>query len=296
MQVIPPRETDLGGLTVRRLLPRSGRRMIGPWCFLDLVGPLSFREPIMDVPPHPHIGLQTVSWLLEGEMLHKDSLGSEALARPGTLNLMTSGRGIAHSEETPAQHSGRLHAVQLWVALPNASRHVEPELEEHRERPTAELRGARATVLLGELAGVRAIGRTFSPLVGAEVTIDAGAAATIPLCDEFEHGIVPLAGDCLSEDERLAVDHLYYLPPARTAVELRASAGAAARVLLIGGAPFGEDILMWWNFVARTTDEILAARDDWQAHRRFGDVSLYAGARLEAPPFRARPVPANPMS
>jgi quercetin 2,3-dioxygenase len=296
MQVIPPRAVDLGGLTVRRLLPRAARRRIGPWCFLDLVGPLSFTEPAMDVPPHPHIGLQTVTWLLDGEMLHKDSLGSEALARPGALNLMTSGRGIAHSEETPPGHSGRLHAVQLWVALPDASRGIEPAFDEYPTRPVVELAGGKATVLLGEAAGVRAEARTFSPIVGVEIAIDPGAELVLPLARDFEHGVVPLLGECTSGSEALATDHLYCVDPGAEALRLRAGNGEVARLLLLGGAPFGEEILMWWNFVARTTDEIVAARDDWQAHRRFGDVTRYRGPRLEAPPFRARPVPANPMS
>ena len=297
MQSVAPRAVDLGGLTVRRLLPRSARRMIGPWCFLDLVGPLSFTSAAaMDVPPHPHIGIQTVTWLLEGEMLHKDSLGSEAVARPGVLNLMTSGRGIAHSEETPAAHSGRLHAVQLWVALPEAHRDRAPVFDEYRDRPAVELPGGRATVILGELAQTHAVGRTFSPMMAAEVTIDAGAEVVLPLSRAFEHGLVPLIGTGTSEGQTLETDRLYYLDPGRDAVAVRAMASGPVRVLLLGGAPFGESILMWWNFVARTTDEITAARDDWQAHRRFGEVERYAGARLEAPPFLARPVPANPMS
>ena len=296
MEPIAPRATDLGGITVRRLLPRSARRMIGPWCFLDLVGPLSFQSKAMDVAPHPHIGLQTVTWLLEGEMLHKDSLGSEALARPGTLNLMTSGRGVAHSEETPADHSGRLHAVQLWAALPNAHRNVEPAFDEYPDRPIVELPGGRATILLGDLAGAHAEGRTFSPMVGAELTIDAGAEAAVPVARTFEHGIVPLVGECESAGTRLQTDHLYFFEPGTVGIRLRATSDRTARVLLIGGAPFGETILMWWNFVARTTEEVVAAREEWQARRRFGEVSRYAGTRLDAPPFAARPAPPNPMS
>jgi redox-sensitive bicupin YhaK (pirin superfamily) len=296
MQSIAPRKVDLGGLTVRRLLPRSARRLIGPWCFLDLVGPLAFTSPAMDVPPHPHIGIQTATWLLEGEMLHKDSLGSEALARPGVVNLMTAGQGIAHSEETPASHSGRLHAVQLWVALPDAHRHAAPAFDAYRERPIADLRGGRATVILGDFAGTRGLGRTFSPLVAAEISVDPGAEVELPLREDFEHGLIPLVGACTSNGEDMQTDSLYYLEPGRASVTLRASQERPTRVLLIGGAPFGESILMWWNFVARTNEEIVAARDDWQAGRRFGDVTRYAGPRLEAPAFKARSVAPNPMS
>jgi redox-sensitive bicupin YhaK (pirin superfamily) len=297
MQAIEPRLTDLGGLTVRRLLPRAARRLVGPWCFLDLLGPLSFDpSPTVDVPPHPHIGLQTVTWLLEGEMLHRDSLGSEALAAPGVLNLMTSGRGIAHSEETPAHHSGRLHAVQLWIALPDSDRDIAPSFETHASRPLVQWSGGRATVILGTLAGTAAVGTTFSPLVAAELRIDAGAALTVPLDARFEHAVVPLVGTCIHDDAPLRRDVMYYLAPGGASLTLHGGPEGAARVLLLGGVPFTEPIRMWWNFVARTDAEIAAARDDWQASRRFGAVRGYPGPRLEAPPFAQRAAAPNPMS
>jgi redox-sensitive bicupin YhaK (pirin superfamily) len=290
-------EIPLGeNLMVRRLLPRSARRMVGAWCFLDLFGPLRFDagKP-MDVAPHPHIGIQTVTWLLEGEVLHKDSLDSEALGTAGGLNLMTTGRGIAHSEETPERSTGRLHGAQLWVALPDAHRHVPPSFESHAERPVLELDGGRATVILGELGGVRAEGRTFSPIVGADLAPHEAATVVVPLDHAFEHALVPLAGTAALDGRELLVDSLYYLGTGRTEVRLKAT-GADARLLLLGGAPFGETILMWWNFVARTTDEIVAAREDWEAGRRFGEVRRYQGDRLPAPKFVGRPVPANPAS
>src|SRR5687767_9811761 len=160
MDPLAPHITEIGSLAVRRFLPQKRRRMVGAWCFLDAFGPAAFaRDKAMDVAPHPHMGLQTVTWLFEGEALHKDSLDSEALARPGALNLMTSGRGIAHSEETPEQHSHRLHGVQLWVALPDEFRHQAPSFDHHPERPRVDLGRARATVVLGELAGVKAPAR-----------------------------------------------------------------------------------------------------------------------------------------
>jgi redox-sensitive bicupin YhaK (pirin superfamily) len=290
-------EIPLGeNLLVRRLLPRSARRMVGAWCFLDLFGPLRFQagKP-MDVAPHPHIGIQTVTWLLEGEVLHKDSLDSEALGAAGGLNLMTTGRGIAHSEETPEASTGRLHGVQLWVALPDAHRHVAPSFEHHPDRPVLDLDGGRATVILGELAGVRAEGRTFSPIVGADLAPHETATLVAPLDPAFEHALVPLAGTAELDGRALAVDSLYYLGTGRAEVRVKAT-GAGSRVLLLGGAPFGETVLMWWNFVARTTEEIVAAREDWEAGRRFGEVRRYHGERLPAPKFVARPVPANPAS
>ncbi len=297
MQALSPRPTELGGFTIRRLLPQRPRRMVGAWCFLDLLGPVAVGAGrALDVPPHPHIGLQTVTWVLAGEALHKDSLGSEAVARPGTLNLMTSGAGIAHSEETPGGGAGLLHLIQLWIAQPEAARNGPAAFDHHAERPVHEMRGGRATVILGTLGGTHAPARTFSPVVGADVTVDPGGEVVLPLAAGFEHALVPLDGQCAAEARVLARDHLYYLEPGRDTIAVRGLGDRPARVLMIGGAPFGEPILMWWNFVARTTDEIAAARDDWEAGRRFGEVRAYAGARLPAPRFLARPVPANPMS
>ncbi|MFN8093094.1 MAG: pirin family protein [Vicinamibacteria bacterium] len=292
LEAIPAREMSLGGLAIRRLLPAPRRRLVGAWCFLDAFGPLSFDagRP-MDVPPHPHIGLQTVSWLLDGEVLHEDSLGCEATARPGTLNLMTSGRGIAHSEETPASHSGRLEGVQLWVALPEASRRVEPSFEHHAGLPVFEAPSLQATVILGALGGLRSPGRTFSPIVGADVTVEAGAHAALPLDPAFEHAVMLLRGAGSVARAPLRPEELVYLGTGRSELSLAAKRDSPLRLLLLGGAPFGETVLMWWNFVARTAGEIREARDDWQAGRRFGEVKAYRGARLDAPPFVARPVP-----
>ncbi|MCU0259282.1 MAG: pirin family protein [Solirubrobacteraceae bacterium] len=289
LETLLPRATTLGDLAIRRLLPAPGRRLVGPWCFLDAFGPLAFESGRpMDVPPHPHVGLQTVTWLLEGEVLHRDSLGSVALARSGTLNLMTAGRGIAHSEQTPEGHSGRLEGVQLWVALPDADRDAEPCFEHHPQVPEVELPGATARLLLGEMAGRRSPGRTFSPIVGADVTVAAGASATLPLDPRFEHAVLALRGEAEVEGVPVAPAALLYVGTDRPSLRLRAAGGDPARVLLLGGAPFGEPVLMWWNFVARTAAEIDAARGDWEAGRRFGEVSGYPGARLPAPPFVAR--------
>jgi hypothetical protein len=194
-QPVRPLLADLGGFTVRRFLPRRDRRMVGPWCFLDAFGPIAFgARKAMDVPPHPHIGLQTVSWVVEGEVLHNDSLGRQALARPGTLHLMTAGRGIAHAEETPPGHSGRLHGFQLWVALPDADRQTEPAFDHYPSLPSLDLPGGRATVFAGDLAGARSGTRTFSPIVGAEVTGAPGACLRVPLVPEFEHALLPFDG------------------------------------------------------------------------------------------------------
>lgn len=256
-EALPGRLTDVAGLPIRRLLPRSQRRLVGPWCFLDSYGPLTFAagKP-MDVAPHPHIGLQTVSWLLEGEVLHNDSLGLAGPAGPEVLNLMTAGRGIAHSEETPRQNAGRLRGVQLWVALPDASRETAPAFDQDRALPVVELDGGRATLLMGRRADVRSPARSFSPIVGADVTGEPERRLALPLDPDFEHALVVLqGGGCQLDGQSLAIDTLYYLGCGRRELVLY-SGREACRLLVLGGAPFGETILMWWNFVGRNTEAV----------------------------------------
>src|SRR6266496_1467439 len=291
LEALPGRLTELGGLPIRRLLPRSRRRLVGPWCFFDSYGPLTFSagKP-MDVAPHPHIGLQTVSWLLEGELVHHDSLGLAGPAGPGMLNLMTAGRGIAHSEETPPRNAGRLRGLQLWVALPRESRETSPAFAQHGALPIVPLEGGRATLIMGDLGGARAPGRAFSPLVGADVSGEPDRRLVLPLEADFEHALVLLEGGCRLDGQALSIDTLYYLGCGRRDLVL-VSDREPARLLLLGGAPFGETILMWWKFGARTAEEIVSAREDWQAGRRFGEVRAYAGRRLDAPPFVPRGVP-----
>ncbi|HEX8154832.1 MAG TPA: pirin family protein, partial [Thermoanaerobaculia bacterium] len=236
------------------------------------------------------IGLQTVSWLLEGEVLHRDSLGFEAMATPGTLNLMTSGRGIAHSEETPAAASGRISGVQLWIALPDADRNREPDFEHHRDLPVVES-GGTATVLIGSLGDARSNASAYSDLVGAELRVR-DRELTLPLDRAFEHALFVLDGNATLEGEPLAPDILYYLGTGRGDLALRGN----ARLLLLGGPPFAEPSGMWWNFVARSHEEIAAAREEWDAAGgRFGEVRGYAGPRIPAPPLHHRAKP-NAMS
>jgi redox-sensitive bicupin YhaK (pirin superfamily) len=261
---------------------------VGPWCFLDSFGPIAFSSgKPMDVAPHPHIGLQTVSWLVEGEVHHRDSLGFEGTARPGVLNLMTAGRGIAHSEETPRENQGRLHGVQLWIALPEASRDVAPSFEQHSDLPVLELERGRATLLLGELSGLRSKAKSFSPLIATEVFADPGGTIVLPLNADFEHALVLLQGGGRLDGQAITTDTLYYLGCARRDLAL-VTDRQPLRALLLGGAQFGETILMWWNFVARTADEIASAREDWEAGRRFGEVTGYDGGRMAAPSFVPR--------
>lgn len=268
--------------------------MVGPWCFLDRFGPLSFTEGMpMDVAPHPHIGLQTVSWLLDGEIAHDDSLRSEAVLRPGGVNVMTSGRAIAHAERTPRDHTGRLNGVQLWTALPDTARHGDPSFQHVAEVPVAEQRAGLAHVFSGRLADVASPAQHFSPIVGADLVVHAGHALELPLEVTHEHALLVLDGDVTLEDQPLTEPMLYYMEPGRAALTLSSRSGA--RVLLVGGEPFPEQILMWWNFVARTPEEIASARADWIAGTRFGDVPAYQGPRLDAPALLPLKAPEPPL-
>ncbi|MEQ1883433.1 MAG: pirin family protein [Bryobacteraceae bacterium] len=287
-EITPPRVATLGPITIRRALPVRHRRMVGPWCFLDRYGPLSFaKEKPMDVAPHPHVGLQTVSWLLDGEVIHNDSLGCEGLIRPGELNLMTAGHGIAHTEETPTENTGHLSGVQLWVALPDAQRNGAPAFHQYSSLPKFDLPGGHATLIMGEWAGNTSPATAYSPMMGAEVCVHPGQQLTAPLRADWEHALVVLEGEVSTSHQTLVLDALHYLKPGHTELNLKSERGA--KVMLLGGAPFGETILMWWNFVARTAEEIQAARDNWQQHR-FAEVPTYKGPRTEAPELVFRPV------
>lgn len=285
MQIFNGREVLLGeATTVRRLLPNLGRRLVGPWCFVDHYGPEDIADAAgMQVRPHPHIGLQTVSWLLDGEVRHRDSLGNDQVLTPGALGLMTSGRGITHAEHSPVAHPALLHGVQLWVALPSRSRAVAPEWEYYSSLPTLQQPGLDATVIMGELDGARSPGQGYSPLIGADLTIAPSTNGRIPLNPEFEHALLAMSGTATVEGTPLAVGSMLYLGCGRR--ELRLGADSPARLLLLGGEPFAEEIVMWWNFVARTGDEIAEARSRWMdpsAAHAFDEVPG-AGERLSAP-------------
>lgn len=283
------RAVALGESTiVRRLLPNLGRRMVGPWCFIDHYGPDDIaRQPGMQVPSHPHMGLQTVSWLLDGQVRHRDSLGSDDVIGPGELGLMTAGAAIAHAEHSPAPHPAQLHGAQLWVALPDASRNVEASWERHRTLPTVTDRGLEATVIMGELDGATSPGRSYWPIIGADLALDGSADVLLPLEHEFEHGLLVASGAARIDGQELSPGMLLYAGCGRS--ELRIEADHPARLLLLGGEPFPEEIVMWWNFVARTGAEIAAAREQWQAGERFGTVTG-AGDPLPAPALPVLPL------
>ncbi|MGA5134348.1 pirin family protein [Streptomyces olivoreticuli] len=291
-ELLTPRHVRLGESTeVRRLLPNLGRRMIGAWAFVDHYGPDDIAdEPGMQVPPHPHMGLQTVSWLHDGEVLHRDSLGSLRTVRPRELGLMTSGRAISHSEESPKPHARYLHGAQLWVALPDAHRNVEPHFEHHANLPTVTAPGFTATVILGELDGARSPGTTYSPIVGADLALAHGTGASLPLDPDFEYAVLSMSGEAHVDGVPVTPGTMLYLGCGRTELPLRGESDAG--LMLLGGEPFEEEIVMWWNFVGRSQEEIEQARRDWTEGSRFGEVKGYDGARLPAPTLP--PVPMKP--
>jgi quercetin 2,3-dioxygenase len=322
-QVIEPREVPLGGpraMTVRRTLPSRERSLIGAWCFLDHYGPDDVAETGgMRVPPHPHTGLQTVSWLFTGEIEHRDSAGHHAIVRPGELNLMTGGRGISHSEVS-TDAARVLHGAQLWTALPEAHRDAEPRFDHYVPAPLSGP-GWTVRVFLGSLLGDTAPVPTATPLLGAEVLLEPGTSLTVPVEESFEHGVLVdrggvavlavsggktgepgearQAGDAVAAE--VAQDRLLYLPPGAGSLTLEAD--VPTRLLLLGGPPFGESIVMWWNFVGRSHEDVVAYREAWQAAITDDSGAVVADSQLVSdsrfgvvlgdhlPPIPAPPLP-----
>lgn len=290
LEILPAHEARVGDdMRVYRALPTRLRRRVGAWCFLDHYGPVTLAADArgMRVGPHPHMGLQTVSWLYEGEVLHRDSLGSLQLIRPGQLNLMTAGHGISHSEETPAQHPAGLHGLQFWIALPEAARHGEAAFAHHPQLPEVRRDGIHASVVIGAGLGERSPATVYSPLTGLDLRFTDGGQRRLPLNPDFEHALMLIAGEVSVENQAMRPAMLYYLSRGRNAVELGNT--APARAFLLGGEPLAEDILLWWNFVARSQDEMMEARKQWESRAaRFGEVQGYDGARLTAPELTGR--------
>jgi len=284
VDVLEARKAAIGdGTEVRRLLPQRTLRTVGAWCFLDHYGPDDVSiGPGMQVPPHPHIGLQTVSWLFEGLVLHRDSLGSRQLIRPGELNLMTAGRAIAHSEESPAGRPAVLHGLQLWIALREQDRFTEPRFAHHADLPVVREGRTRVTVVIGEHRGEQSPAEVFTPLTGLEVAVPGGDDFVLPVRQDFEYAVVAVDGSAVVAGALIA-------PGRRESDLVQAGGRRHARFFVLGGAPFGERLLMWWNFVGRSSEEITQARADWAADR-FGEVRGYPGEPLAAPPLPSVPL------
>ncbi len=285
LQRIAGRASDIGeGMTVLRALPSRQRRMIGAWCFLDHLGPVDFPAGHgMHVGAHPHIGLQTFTWLIEGEVLHRDSLGSAQVIRPGQVNLMTAGHGVVHTEDTLADGQ-RLHAAQLWIALPPEAADCPPTFEHYPELPRWAEGTTTLTMLAGTYAGRHMPARFHTPLVGLDAHSPTGGNLRLTLDPCFEHGLFVLEGEMQLAGEPYALDELAYLPPGFSELTLHLAPGS--RLLILGGKPFPEPVLMFWNFVGHQKADITVAWHDWQAgDPRFGCVAGDEGRRLKAPPL-----------
>jgi len=267
--IIEARTRDLGGFSVGRVLPSARRRLVGPFIFFDHMGPVAFPPGQgIDVRPHPHIHLATVTYLFEGEIVHRDSLGSLQAIRPGAINWMTAGRGIVHSERTAPElrtAGSRLHGLQLWVALPKAHEESEPDFRHYpaASLPEVEQRGARVRVLAGTAYGAASPVQTLNPLLYVEATIPAGGE--LPLPEEHrERAAYVVEGVIRCGAERLDPLRMAVFAPG-SAPPLRAE--SAARVMLIGGAPIDGERHLWWNFVSSSRDRIEQAKRDWKEGR-----------------------------
>jgi redox-sensitive bicupin YhaK (pirin superfamily) len=288
LELLTARSTRVGSLPVARVLPSRPHRTVGAWCFADLMGPVELaRGEGVDVAPHPHCGLQTVTWLFDGEILHCDSLGSEQVIRPGQCNFMTAGHGVAHSEESTSRAGGLVHGIQLWVAQPAETVEGEPAFEHIADPPQVALKGpnggAEAIVFVGEFAGAASPARHDWEHFGAEVQLR--GAVDLPLGRAHEHAVIVIDGVLRVDGVELAPGTHVYLPPGRDGCTLAATDDA--RVILLGGVPFPEELVMWWNFVARTRDEIATAWRQWtDADDRFPTVaSSLPRTEVDPPPW-----------
>ncbi|MEV0296759.1 pirin family protein [Nocardia sp. NPDC050710] len=286
----PAREVPLGGVRgvfVERVLPQRDLPTVGAWCFFDHFGSptVTKTDAPPDIDPHPHIGLQTVTWPFVGRIRHRDSVGSDVEIHPGQLNLMTSGRGVAHSEYYAADAPAG-HGLQLWIALPGNRAQIDAHFEQHRDLPVYQAPGIRATVLIGSLVGHTSPATAYTPIIGADVVIEPGAEVTLPLEPGFEYALMLIEGDVTAAGTELPPGPLLYLGNERT--ELRLETTAGAHFLLIGGEPFDEELVMWWNFVGRSHEDIVTARNDWENHNleRFPDIAGHSPEqRIPAPPL-----------
>lgn len=292
MRVEPSRTTKLGAATIRRALPRREQRTVGAWCFADHIGPETVAAGAGMSGPggigsHPHIGLQTVTWLESGSLLHRDSLGSEQAIQPGQLNLMTAGRGIAHAEESLTPEGGLVHGIQLWVALPEGTREGPAAFEHHGELPRIELDHGTGTVLVGELLSARSPARADTDHFGVELRLRPGTT-TLPLHPTHEHALIVLSGALTVDEQHLEPGVVGLVDPGYDELVIRTE--QPSLVMLLGGTPFGPKLHMWWNFVGFDRSEIDRAYDDWRDHSdRFGPTgSELPRIAIGPPPWRSR--------
>ncbi|MDM1785159.1 pirin family protein [Acinetobacter bereziniae] len=285
IQDFPIRSAEIGrGTVIKRALPSRQKRMIGAWCFLDHAGPVTFPQGDgLDVGPHPHIGLQTFTWMIEGTMMHTDSIGSKQLIRPKQVNLMTAGYGISHTEVAPDTET-RMHAAQLWIALPDDKINMAPQFDHYPVLPVVEKDNIEFTVLVGEFMDTVSPVQVHTELLGIDFFAKEQTKTRIPLNPKFEYGFMALEGDAIVNGHDLNSDNMVVLEPGISQIEVELPKGS--RLLLIGGEPFESPILLWWNLVGRTQEELKTATEQWiNQDARFGTIPDYDGPRLEAPAF-----------
>lgn len=282
-QTLAPRIVKLTtrtGIDIRRTLPHRRLRMIGAWCFVDHYGPTDQKDA-MSVAAHPHVGLQTVSWLFSGHIEHRDSLGSQQEISPGELNIMTAGQGIAHSELSMDKPS-MVHGVQLWTALPDKARNMTPQFSHHQDLPLLKQDNLSIRIFIGEMMGARSPAIIYSPLLGAEIDIAERSIFELPLNSDFEHGFLVVAGDISINDSPIPFGYLHYVPAGSTSIRISSQDGA--KIILLGGLPFDEEILMWWNFIGRTHEEIEQMRQEWNSRStKFPPFTDHIGGWIPAP-------------
>jgi len=266
-QVISPVTHDLGQFQVRRAIPSRERTMVGPFIFVDQFGPAQLDIGAgMDVRPHPHINLATVTWLFEGAIDHRDSLGSYSTIRPGQVNLMTAGRGIVHSERSPQverEAGPRLYGMQTWLALPDGREEIDPAFEAVKDLPVIEDQCAKAIVIMGELWGKRAATTTYADTIYAEIVLAPTGALPIEVSAD-ERAVMLVGGEAKIDGEALGLYELTVLAPGRN---MTLSSERGARVMLLGGEAFATRRYVWWNFVSSDHARIVQAREDWDAGR-----------------------------
>ncbi|HEY5302583.1 MAG TPA: pirin family protein [Acidimicrobiales bacterium] len=287
LDVLTSHHAQVGSFTVRRALPQRARRTVGAWCFADHMGPADVTEGSgLDIGPHPHTGLQTVTWLVDGQLLHRDSLGSEQVISAGELNLMTAGHGVSHAEEATGHYRGVLQGIQLWIAQDDATREAAAGFEHHDDLPRVEVGEATATVLIGRFHDATSPARTDSPLVGADLRLR--GTSEFSLNTSFEYGVIVLEGLIDIDGRELGPGTMGYVAPGRD--ELRLDTRRSATVIVLGGEPLDSPIFMWWNFVARTRAEIDVAYESWRDNDgRFGKVdSPLARVETSAPYWQTR--------
>ncbi|HCH50018.1 MAG TPA: pirin family protein [Proteus sp.] len=269
---ITSKTRDVGGIETYRALPDKKQRLIGPWCFLDHLGPTVFNGSVdkLAIAPHPHIGLQTFTWMLEGKILHRDSLGYQQVIRPNQVNLMTAGHGISHSEDSYGDKK-EVHLAQLWIVLPKDKRNMPPRFDHYPNLPKWQSDNANFTLLIGNYQHYTSSVLCLLPMVGMGITAKKATCVSLPLKEKFEYGLFVLTGKMTIENEVFNANELAYIETQNSSLTIELSNDS--QILFLGGEPLNEKILMWWNFVGRSKEEIQNAIADWnKGSERFGQV------------------------